>query len=253
MKLNLGENIRRNRRLLDLTQEQLADRLGVSFQSISRWETGATYPDMELLPEMAKLFSVTVDELLGYDEPEEKTPYREIEEALGYALKNEDIAESVRLIRLIRLEYLDDVWCQAGCTRLEWAMQSGAYKNPDVIAEIRRLTDDYIRLGKGVYAWGKLIETLVKIVDDEHLEGVLAQYSTEHADLSRDSLLKRRFDSRRETEKLTELERILWFHEIKETLIPRRNWNRDGTRDFAHGCRCAENLLAVLHTMKVGS
>lgn len=249
MKLNLGENIRRNRRLLDLTQEQLADRLGVSFQSISRWETGATYPDMELLPEMAKLFSVTVDELLGYNESEEKTPYQEIEDALGNALKNEDIEESVRLIRLIRLEYLEDVGCQAGCIRLQWAMQSGAYKNPEVIAEIRRFTEDYIRLGKGGDARSSLIEDLVSVIDDEHLEEVLSQHSTAHADLSRDSLLRVRYRRRRETEKLAELERILWFHDVKESMHSGKFRNHGGTPDYEQGCRCAENLLAVLHAM----
>ena len=40
MKLNIGENIRRLRRAADMTQEQLADKLGVSYQSVSRWENG---------------------------------------------------------------------------------------------------------------------------------------------------------------------------------------------------------------------
>jgi transcriptional regulator with XRE-family HTH domain len=67
MKLNLGENIRRLRRQRDWTQDELADRLGTTSQSVSRWENGSTYPDMEFLPELADLFSVTVDALLGVD------------------------------------------------------------------------------------------------------------------------------------------------------------------------------------------
>ena len=63
MKLHLGKNIRENRRRMGLTQEQLADRLGVAFQSVSRWENGTTYPDMEKLPEIARLYGVTVDDL----------------------------------------------------------------------------------------------------------------------------------------------------------------------------------------------
>ena len=42
MKLNLGENIRKHRRRLDLTQDELAERLGVSFQTVSRWENGVS-------------------------------------------------------------------------------------------------------------------------------------------------------------------------------------------------------------------
>ena len=65
MKLTIGENIRNYRKKNDLTQEALADRLGVTYQSISRWENGATYPDLELIPVIAETLKVTVDELLG--------------------------------------------------------------------------------------------------------------------------------------------------------------------------------------------
>lgn len=68
MKLNIGENIRSCRRKMNLTQEQLAERLGVSFQSVSRWENGLTYPDMELLPALTGIFGVTADELPGVSE-----------------------------------------------------------------------------------------------------------------------------------------------------------------------------------------
>ena len=64
MKLMIGENLRRLRREKDITQEQLAEVLGVSDQSVSRWENDACYPDMELLPTMAKFFETSVDKLL---------------------------------------------------------------------------------------------------------------------------------------------------------------------------------------------
>ena len=44
MKLNIGENIRKYRKQMEMTQEQLAERLGTSVQSVSRWETAATLP-----------------------------------------------------------------------------------------------------------------------------------------------------------------------------------------------------------------
>lgn len=67
MKLTIGENIRNLCREKDMTQEELAAALGVTYQSVSRWETGACYPDLELLPELALLFGVTVDRLMGAD------------------------------------------------------------------------------------------------------------------------------------------------------------------------------------------
>lgn len=67
MKLKIGEKIKFLRRGQDMTQEELAEQLGVSCQSVSRWENGNCYPDMELLPVIAGTFGVTVDNLLGMD------------------------------------------------------------------------------------------------------------------------------------------------------------------------------------------
>lgn len=68
MKLNIGNTIKYLRKEKNITQEELADVFGVSYQSISRWENGACYPDMELLPIISDFFGVTVDKLLGVDE-----------------------------------------------------------------------------------------------------------------------------------------------------------------------------------------
>lgn len=57
------DNLRRLRADKKLTQEQAAKRLGVSAQSISRWECGTTMPDIMLLPELARLYGVTIDDL----------------------------------------------------------------------------------------------------------------------------------------------------------------------------------------------
>ena len=62
----LGENIKEYRLKKGYTQEQLAYELGVSSQTISRWETGATYPDILMLPVIAELFETTIDNLMGY-------------------------------------------------------------------------------------------------------------------------------------------------------------------------------------------
>lgn len=64
MTIYLGENIKRLRREKELTQETLAGFLGVTFQSVSNWERGESYPDITLLPEIADFFNVSVDELL---------------------------------------------------------------------------------------------------------------------------------------------------------------------------------------------
>ena len=65
MKNKIGEKIKTLRKKANITQEKLADYLGITFQSISRWESGICYPDLELLPAIANYFKITADELLG--------------------------------------------------------------------------------------------------------------------------------------------------------------------------------------------
>ncbi|NSA90810.1 transcriptional regulator with XRE-family HTH domain [Clostridium beijerinckii] len=65
-KLNIGECIVYKRKAKGVTQEQLADYIGVSKASVSKWESGLSYPDILLLPELATYFNISVDELLGY-------------------------------------------------------------------------------------------------------------------------------------------------------------------------------------------
>lgn len=72
MNLKLGEKIRDLRKKHGCTQENLADALGVTGQSVSRWEMGISYPDMELVPAIANYFGITIDELFGYENDREK-------------------------------------------------------------------------------------------------------------------------------------------------------------------------------------
>ncbi|MBQ8382270.1 MAG: helix-turn-helix transcriptional regulator [Clostridia bacterium] len=69
MNLQIGTIIKNLRMQNKTTQDQLATFLGVTPQAISRWESGAGYPDIELLPTIAAFFSVSTDELLGVNLP----------------------------------------------------------------------------------------------------------------------------------------------------------------------------------------
>lgn len=60
-----GALISRLRKERSMTQMQLADALGISFQAVSNWERGLSMPDISKLPELAALFDTTIDELLG--------------------------------------------------------------------------------------------------------------------------------------------------------------------------------------------
>ncbi|MFA5561646.1 MAG: helix-turn-helix transcriptional regulator, partial [Eubacteriales bacterium] len=67
MNYDLGEKLKYLRKKRDLTQEQLAEYFGVSFQAISKWETNSAMPDISMFPILANFYGVTTDELLGVD------------------------------------------------------------------------------------------------------------------------------------------------------------------------------------------
>lgn len=64
---NISANILKYRKLLDMTQKELADRLGVKATTVSTWERGANAPDIELLFKMCDIFGISVAEMYGTD------------------------------------------------------------------------------------------------------------------------------------------------------------------------------------------
>ena len=70
MKMTLGQKIAENRRVAGLTQEALAEKMGVSAQAVSKWEKDVSCPDITLLPSLAKLFETSIDELLSGESSE---------------------------------------------------------------------------------------------------------------------------------------------------------------------------------------
>lgn len=65
--LYLAENLKKYRIAKDLTQEDVADFLGITAQSVSKWERGECYPDITFLPALANIFETSVDLLIGMD------------------------------------------------------------------------------------------------------------------------------------------------------------------------------------------
>lgn len=66
--IKVGNFIMEKRKALGLTQQQLADKLNISFQAISKWENGTTYPNIEILGDLAIVLDVSVDEILAGSE-----------------------------------------------------------------------------------------------------------------------------------------------------------------------------------------
>lgn len=76
--LNIAQVVTKHRREKGVTQEELAAYMGVSKASVSKWETGQSYPDITFLPQLAAYFNISVDELIGYEPQLETADIREI-------------------------------------------------------------------------------------------------------------------------------------------------------------------------------
>ena len=118
---NIGKRIKELRRKRDLTQEKLADYLGVTYQSVSKWETGVTFPDLSLIVPLARVLGVSTDELLGARE--DGSRLKELEDSYMDTFKTGDMDERIRVTKSAVEEYPDnmmwlnryawDIWCLA--------------------------------------------------------------------------------------------------------------------------------------------
>lgn len=223
MKLTIGENIRNFRKKKDMTQEALADRLGVTYQSISRWENGATYPDLELIPALSEVLSATVEELLGMPQVEkEKRAVEAFDELRRECMKPDyDADVIVTLLRDIRRNYLDSdsAW-------RPWVEGNDqAFRDPKILPEVRLMAEAYLERHP---MHPHTLETMAVIEDEEHLEDFLNKYTTSF-DCSARALMFDRYFRRRDAERFEPERRYQLYQAINTLLCPRylQKWGED--------------------------
>ena len=107
--MNLADNLKRIRKDNNLSQEQLAEKLGVSRQSVSKWESNQAYPEMDKVLEICKLFNLNIDELMNQDikevndNKESKLNVNKIiDDFLNYITKIIDVFTSMKIKQKIK-------------------------------------------------------------------------------------------------------------------------------------------------------
>ncbi len=95
MNMDIGSTIKKLRMDSKITQEEVAEYLGISFQAVSKWETGTTMPDITLLPKIADFFGVRIDDLFSVDHEDE---LKRIEESLTYGLSEQSYLYAKRVL-----------------------------------------------------------------------------------------------------------------------------------------------------------
>ena len=241
MKLTIGENIRNFRRKNDLTQEALAERLGVTYQSVSRWENGATYPDLELLPAISEVLSVTVDELLGIPQIEkEKRAVQAYDQLRRECAKRDYDAEKiVTLLQDIRRNYLDSesAW-------RPWVEGNDrAFRDPKVLPTARQLAEAYLERHP---MNPHVLETLAEIEDEEHLQAFLNRYTTPF-DCSARALLFTRYLRRWDGEHFEPERKFQLYQAFNMLLCPRYLLKLNASEENADAAdRFMETMLSLI-------
>ncbi len=107
--MNLSDNLKKIRKDNNLSQEDLAEKLGVSRQSVSKWESGLAYPEMDKVLELCKIFNLNIDDLLNQDIKEiEKTKQssntinKYIDSFLSYISKTVNLFSSLKFKNKIK-------------------------------------------------------------------------------------------------------------------------------------------------------
>ena len=145
--MNIGTTIKKLRREKEMTQETLAEYLGVSVSAVSQWESEKTMPDLSLIPSICNLLGVSADDLLGINLAQKQQKIRAItDEADAYNTRGYDM-EAYRILKEGQKTYPDS-W------EIMWqlmyvAFQLG-YSKDHTREEREAFTDEAIRLGETI-------------------------------------------------------------------------------------------------------
>lgn len=166
--LHFADNIVRLRRIKKITQEQLADFVGVTKASVSKWETGQSLPDVLLLPRIAAYFDVTIDELLGYELWLSKEQIRKLYQELASDFAERPFEEVMEKSRGLVKRYYScyPFLFQMASLWLNHAeLEKDAGKQRQVLEEIRKLCEHIIEDCKdiGICNDAMLLRSLVEL------------------------------------------------------------------------------------------
>lgn len=140
----IGANIKKYRIKESLTQTELAEKVGVSKSSVSKWETNQTYPDIDLLPKLATLFGITIDELIGYQQ----------------SLKKEDIQKLYNAYsKRFSLEPFKKVYEDCMTTIQKY------YGSPEVLLQMSVLLINHLNLLDNEFETTEILQSIIEYMN----------------------------------------------------------------------------------------
>ena len=145
---NIGQRIKEFRRRSGLTQEKLADYLGITYKSVSKWECGLTTPDLALIGPLTRVLHVSADELLGLTSEDTDTEREKYDRALQKYYDCEVTQLNYEWARAALIDFPDDYRYMEWLAYAEYQLALEEYKKADSsgsVEYVNEMTDNALR------------------------------------------------------------------------------------------------------------
>ena len=245
MRLNISENIKRLRKEKGVTQEDLAEAFNVSCQSISRWETDASYPDIELLPIIANYFDVTTDELLGTDKISLEYKRNEYKKQIETLLNDGEAEKALHLCKKAEKEFPTDIEFKWRLIKLYYNTKGIEYAQGK-IDEMRKLAQFVVDNDK-LNKYAPLCVQIMLIIENEENLEKWTKYTGKDFDFTLPSLMATRYYRKKEFDKYnSQIQQNLIS--IFESCFLRYfgKINADGTRNYQSRIEGQKTIIAII-------
>lgn len=244
--LKTGRFIAQLRKERGLTQQELGELVGVTNKTVSRWENGTTYPDIELLPAMSRLFDIRVGELLGVSDERKDAELNEYYDRLAHTTQD---SARLEILREMRDKYPRD----AGVLSVYQRILHHAHAP---VEEIRNATQKLCSLGENKFSKGARLEAKARLYDaedEDKAEAVLEDFP-ENPYFDRRYLEMSRHYYRGEWEKISQSQEAYLLHALGELLksdiLSSRCCAHDGSKADADRTAALEEMrLSVINTL----
>ncbi len=217
MNLPIAEVIRRLRTEKEITQETLAAALGVTSQSVSRWENGNAYPDMELIPKIAMYFGVTTDILFGMNDEARQQRLARLKQICGELVCDDCGRITERQYqhhRAAHEEFPEETEFAFGiCYDI---VNGGIRPAEEHLDELRVLCRQVAETSVDDFEKWNAIRYMVMLEDEENLEPWLDRFP--FGGWTKESVLLDRYRHRKDTQNSTRQIQKIILKELKDAL-----------------------------------
>ena len=258
-KLKIADIITQKRRSKNITQEELAEHMGVSKAAVSKWEKQQSYPDISLLPQLASYFNISIDELMGYQPQMSVEDIHRLYAELSMEFSTKPFDEVISRCRDIVKKYyscfplvfrMGILYMNYGYTiaKDEEQKNSALSESKELFIRVKDLSEDIglkqaalqmeatceLMLGNS----DTVIELLKNVIPPPSPKGLLAQ-----AHLMKGNVIGAK----------TKLQESMYFgvHALFSSITPYLEICLDDELHFQEICKRAENLIEIFNMKEI--